>query len=98
MGGYNTFCEIISFDKPALIVPRTIPREEQLLRAQRASELGLVDMLEPDDAENPDKMTDALKTLWSREKPSQRGGLLALDGLKNISKSVDEIVQSRQCV
>ena len=23
MGGYNTFCEILSFDKPALIVPRT---------------------------------------------------------------------------
>ena len=26
MGGYNTFCEILSFDKPALIVPRTVPR------------------------------------------------------------------------
>ena len=23
MGGYNTYCEILSFDKPALIVPRT---------------------------------------------------------------------------
>jgi predicted glycosyltransferase len=23
MGGYNTFCEILSFDKRALIVPRT---------------------------------------------------------------------------
>jgi predicted glycosyltransferase len=28
MGGYNTFCEILSFDKPALIVPRTTPRLE----------------------------------------------------------------------
>ena len=25
MGGYNTFCEILSFDKRALIVPRTTP-------------------------------------------------------------------------
>ena len=25
MGGYNTYCEILSFDKPALIVPRTVP-------------------------------------------------------------------------
>ena len=24
MGGYNTYCEIMSFDKPALIVPRTV--------------------------------------------------------------------------
>ena len=42
MGGYNTFCEILSFDKPALIVPRTAPRLEQYIRAQRAAELGLV--------------------------------------------------------
>ena len=26
MGGYNTFCEILSFDKRALIIPRTVPR------------------------------------------------------------------------
>ncbi|HEY0275699.1 MAG TPA: glycosyltransferase, partial [Paenirhodobacter sp.] len=26
MGGYNTFCEILSFDRPALIIPRTRPR------------------------------------------------------------------------
>ena len=25
MGGYNTFCEILSFGKPALLVPRTTP-------------------------------------------------------------------------
>ena len=34
MGGYNTYCEILSFDKPALIVPRVAPREEQLIRAR----------------------------------------------------------------
>eukprot|EP00913_Durusdinium_trenchii_P027032 g25367.t1 len=28
MGGYNTYCEILSFDKPALIVPRMVPRQE----------------------------------------------------------------------
>ena len=42
MGGYNTFCEILSFDKRALIVPRTAPRMEQYIRAARAQELGLV--------------------------------------------------------
>jgi len=44
MGGYNTFCEILSFDKRALIVPRTKPRLEQYIRAARAQELGLVRM------------------------------------------------------
>ncbi|MFJ5370842.1 glycosyltransferase family protein, partial [Bosea sp. CER48] len=45
MGGYNTFCEILSFDKPALIVPRVKPRLEQAIRAKRAEELGLIEML-----------------------------------------------------
>jgi len=29
MGGYNTFCEILSLDKPAVIAPRTSQRLEQ---------------------------------------------------------------------
>lgn len=65
MGGYNTYCEILSFDKPALIVPRVKPREEQLLRAQRASELGLVDMLLPEQSVDPTIMAEALKRLPS---------------------------------
>jgi len=49
MGGYNTVSEILSFDKPALIVPRVRPRLEQLIRSQRLRDLGLVDMLHPDE-------------------------------------------------
>ena len=48
MGGYNTFCEILSFGKPALLVPRTEPRQEQSLRAERAAQLGLVQVLADD--------------------------------------------------
>ncbi|MCT7057374.1 hypothetical protein M1752_27035, partial [Salmonella enterica subsp. enterica serovar Sandiego] len=73
MGGYNTYCEILSFDKPALIVPRIQPREEQLIRAQRASELGLVDMLLPEEAENPQLLAEALKRLPERAPPSKSG-------------------------
>ena len=36
MGGYNTFCETLSFDKRTLIVPRTRPRLEQYIRAVEA--------------------------------------------------------------
>ena len=46
MGGYNTFCEILSLDKPALVVPRTRPRLEQYIRAIEAARLGLVRMLD----------------------------------------------------
>jgi predicted glycosyltransferase len=48
MGGYNTVCEVLAYAKPALIVPRVKPRREQLIRAERLRDLGLLDMLHPD--------------------------------------------------
>lgn len=49
MGGYNTLCEVLSLEKQALVVPRIRPRQEQLVRARRLQELGLVDLMVPDD-------------------------------------------------
>ncbi len=95
MGGYNTFCEILSFDKPALIIPRTTPREEQLIRTQRAVKLGMVDMLLPEDAENPIKMSAALKALPDRPKPSERAAKFELDGLNNVSQIVGSLFNDR---
>ncbi len=91
MGGYNTFCEILSFDKPALIVPRTVPREEQLIRTKRAMELGMVEMLLPEDAEDPIKMSAALKALVDTPKPSERAGIVELNGLTNISQILGDV-------
>jgi predicted glycosyltransferase len=48
MGGYNTVCEVLGFGKPALIVPRAHPRQEQLIRAKRLGDMGFVDVLHPD--------------------------------------------------
>jgi predicted glycosyltransferase len=43
MGGYNTVCEILSTDVPALIVPRNQSRAEQLIRAKSLADAGYVD-------------------------------------------------------
>jgi predicted glycosyltransferase len=90
MGGYNTYCEILSFDKPALIVPRVMPREEQLIRASRAAELGLIDMLLPEEAADPMRFAAALKALPDRNPPSKSAKGMTLEGLANISQIVGE--------
>jgi len=59
MGGYNTVCEVLSFEKHALIVPRVRPEPEQWIRAQRMRELGLLDVLHPDEL-SPRALTDWL--------------------------------------
>lgn len=82
MGGYNTFCEVLSFDKRAVIVPRTVPRLEQWIRASRAEELGLVRMLdETRDGMTPQTMVDFIRALPAQNKPSQAGADGLLDGL-----------------
>ena len=45
MGGYNTICEILTQQTPALIIPRQTPRKEQLIRAQRLKSKGLLDFI-----------------------------------------------------
>ncbi|NKB53690.1 MAG: hypothetical protein GKR97_15980 [Rhizobiaceae bacterium] len=91
MCGYNTFCEILSFDKPALFVPRTRPRKEQLIRATRASELGLARVLDTDKAIDPAKMADALHALPNMPAPSKSSYDLHLDGLQSICRRVEEM-------
>jgi predicted glycosyltransferase len=88
MGGYNTFCEILSFDKAALIVPRSVPRQEQLIRAERAVKLGLVSMLDPAGERDVAQMVSALQALPTQPRPStaEIAGLLA--GHENIADMV----------
>ncbi|MBB4266345.1 glycosyltransferase family protein [Roseospira visakhapatnamensis] len=88
MGGYNTFCEILSFDKPALLVPRTEPREEQLVRARRAAALGLVDLRIPEEDRSPAAMAQALRGLAWRRLPSDSLPSGWLDGLDVLCRRV----------
>jgi predicted glycosyltransferase len=84
MGGYNTFCEILTFDKPAVLVPRRYPRAEQYIRAARAEHLGLVRMLSDVDGRQPQRMVDALQSLPAQQKPSDAIIPGLLDGLNRI--------------
>lgn len=95
MGGYNTFCEVLSFDKRAVIVPRTVPRLEQWIRASRAEELGLVRMLdETRDGMTPQAMISAIKNLPHQGKPSRAGANGLLDGLDVVIARVEALIDS----
>ncbi|WP_246155694.1 glycosyltransferase family protein [Rhabdaerophilum calidifontis] len=90
MGGYNTFCEILSFDKPALIVPRSKPRMEQTIRARRAAELGLVRIFDEsgDAAADSRAMAEALARLGRQAPPSAAGLPTLLDGLPRVTEAL----------
>ena len=103
MGGYNTFCEILSLDKRTLIVPRTTPRLEQFIRASRSQEFGLVKMLVHDathdlaaDVPNWRHMATALRHLPQQGLPSEVILPGLLDGLDNVNRLTDIAIARRR--
>ena len=95
MGGYNTFCEILTFNKPALVVPRTVPRMEQFIRADRAQELGLLRMLADDGVRDAREMATALRHLPQQNRPSDVVVPGLLDGLPNVNRLARRLSRRR---
>jgi predicted glycosyltransferase len=68
MAGYNTVAEVLRAGKRALLVPRTRPSEEQLVRARLVGEAGLAAVLPPDQL-TPRGMRRALDRLLAAATP-----------------------------
>jgi predicted glycosyltransferase len=89
MGGYNTVCEILSFQRTALIVPRIHPRIEQLIRAERLRDLGLLEMLHPDSL-TPEALSEWLFRTIPAPPPVQ--SLFNWNGQANLPQLLDELL------
>ena len=68
MAGYNTVAELLRARRPALLVPRDRPSEEQLVRARLVAGTGLAAMLSPDRL-SPRSMRHALDGLLDAPVP-----------------------------
>lgn len=90
MGGYNSVCELVARGKRALIVPRVRPRREQLIRAERMRDLGLVDML------HPGRLTPYALARWLTAPPARPRppASLDVDGLARIPALLAELLTS----
>lgn len=91
MGGYNTVCELLAASVPALVVPRTHPRAEQLVRAERLAGLGLLEVL------TPDVTVSALQAWIEGIDEARADAALApdLDGLAAIPHLVARLIADR---
>ncbi len=68
MAGYNTTCELLALRQRVLLVPRTTPRQEQLIRASLLAERGLVRMLHPD-LLTPGRLIESVEESLTRPRP-----------------------------
>jgi len=95
MGGYNTVCEVISFDKPALVVPRVVPRREQYIRAERLKNLGIIDLL------HPHNLSTKVLSEWIDRLPQSRmlsaRSVIDMNGMQSVSEFfVNQVRQLEQ--
>jgi predicted glycosyltransferase len=93
LGGYNTFCQTLSYDRPALIVPPEAKCGERCLRASQAQAKGLARRLEQQrDSKSGtfdlNAMAEALKALPDQAPPS----MAAIPGLLNGLERVNALV------
>jgi predicted glycosyltransferase len=91
MGGYNSVCEVLTAGKPALIVPRVVPRAEQLIRAERLQQLGLADVL------HPRFVTPASISQWLSSdvrEPAEVRDRIDFQGLDRLPRLVEEVLSS----
>ena len=93
MGGYNTFCEILSFDRRALLVPRETPRLEQKIRADFAEDNRLAEVLYHENSANTQLMSKALLRLPHQPKPSVSACSGMLSGLEGVTCRVSAMLK-----
>lgn len=90
MGGYNSVCEILSTDTPALVVPRVWPRQEQLIRARSLSNRRLVDVCEPA------QLSSKVLGNWFETVAGTAAGRtgIELDGLTSVARLAADLLES----
>jgi predicted glycosyltransferase len=85
--GYNTTTDLFQHARAAVLVPRVLYRQEQLLRARRLAELDLVTCLAPDEV-SPEALLAAIQRARA-DAPLARAraeGRLFLDGAEHFAE------------
>jgi predicted glycosyltransferase len=94
MGGYCTVSEVLGSGLPALLVPRTWPDHEQLVRVSALARRGLVSMVQPESLDAEDVGVWAARVLRGADGPAVSSEV-ALDGVATVSALVRRLLRDR---
>jgi ATP-binding cassette subfamily B protein len=90
MAGYNTVCDIMSYRRRSVLVPRAQPSKEQSLRAQRLREWGVADVIQAEEL-RPEALADAIETALAE--PALPSEPLPLGGVEEALNVFDGVCE-----
>ena len=88
-GGYNTTTQMLRYGRRALMIPRVMHRQEQILRARRLAELGLVELMEPSAVTARNLYEQVVRMLADERTPlssAREQGLVRFDGAQQVAE------------
>jgi predicted glycosyltransferase len=91
MAGYNSCAEILQSGVPAVLLPRSFPRKEQLIRANLLAQRGWVTVL-PEENPDPHKLLNAIETALTSSR--HRQATADLNGLGRLCEVIIELLQT----
>lgn len=96
MGGYNTVCELLTLRKRAIVVPRFAPVQEQWIRAERMSRLGLLRTIHPHEMTPTLLMDTVQEELAQVDVHPYHSYDINLNGLSGVCDSINRLLDDGQ--
>jgi predicted glycosyltransferase len=93
MAGYNTVCDVLSYRRPAVLVPRPGPSLEQSLRADRLEEWQAAEVVRARELSG-DSIAAAIRRALSR--PELPPPPVSLDGLRRALDVFDTTLEQAE--
>jgi ATP-binding cassette subfamily B protein len=90
MAGYNTVCDVLSYRRPGVLVPRPGPSQEQSMRADRLRTWNAAEVVRPSELSSRE-MANSIRTVLSRGEPPTPP--VSLDGVRNTLDILDTALE-----
>ena len=97
MGGYNSLCELLAYGRRGIVIPRTKPRREQLIRASFLAEHGFITFMNPREC-TPAMLRNAIEaSLADKSEPlRERRRIVKLDGAQRAAAHILNFIQEKR--
>jgi predicted glycosyltransferase len=92
MAGYNTCCDLLTFRRPSVLVPRTGPSQEQRIRADRFQQWDVARVVHAPDA-TPAHLAFELEAALEADQPPRAP--VSMDGLDKAVDAFDAALATR---